>query len=100
MSPAGLEINTNGEDVALKLKKNLYRLKDVGRTWWEYLSAGLDKMGFKQYIANQCVWKKDAIVIIVYVDDCLVFANNRATPMAKNVIEKHRQKNTSKALTN
>eukprot|EP00957_Ditylum_brightwellii_P071855 5461155-Ditylum_brightwellii.AAC.1 len=34
-------------------------------------------MGFKQCLADQCVWKKDSIVIIVYVDDCLVFGNEK-----------------------
>eukprot|EP00957_Ditylum_brightwellii_P056609 4291001-Ditylum_brightwellii.AAC.1 len=75
--PAGITINTNGEDVVLKLKKNLYGLKDAGRTWWEHLSSGLEKMGFRQCEADQCVWKKDGVVIIVYVDDCLIFGNTK-----------------------
>eukprot|EP00957_Ditylum_brightwellii_P087762 6682759-Ditylum_brightwellii.AAC.1 len=29
----GITINNNGQDLVLKLKKNLYRLKDAGRTW-------------------------------------------------------------------
>eukprot|EP00957_Ditylum_brightwellii_P155298 11822222-Ditylum_brightwellii.AAC.1 len=34
-------------------------------------------MGFKQCMADQCVWKRDSIVIIVYVDDCLIFGNEK-----------------------
>eukprot|EP00957_Ditylum_brightwellii_P109574 8357192-Ditylum_brightwellii.AAC.1 len=34
-------------------------------------------MGFKQCEADQCVWKKDGLVIIVYVDDCLIFGNSK-----------------------
>ena len=59
----------------LKLRKNLYWLKDVGRTWWEHLSEGLEKIGFKQYNADQCVWIKGGIVVAVYVDDCFIFEN-------------------------
>eukprot|EP00957_Ditylum_brightwellii_P121162 9240681-Ditylum_brightwellii.AAC.1 len=54
-SPAGIKISTDGEDVVLKLKKNLYGLKDDGRTWWEHLSLGLDKFGFRQCTSNLCV---------------------------------------------
>eukprot|EP00957_Ditylum_brightwellii_P035403 2684580-Ditylum_brightwellii.AAC.1 len=73
--PAGIKLNTNGEDVVIKLRKNLYGLKDTGRTWWENLSEGLEKIGFKQCNADQCVWIKDGIVVVVYVDDCLTFGN-------------------------
>ena len=76
-SSAGVIINNHGQDLVLKLKKNLYGLKDAGRTWWEHLSSGLEEMGFKQYVADQCVCKRDGIIIIVYVDDCLVFANDK-----------------------
>eukprot|EP00957_Ditylum_brightwellii_P169816 12925695-Ditylum_brightwellii.AAC.1 len=34
-------------------------------------------MGFKQCEADHCVWKKDGLVIIVYVDDCLIFGNSK-----------------------
>ena len=73
--PAGIIINTHGEDQLLKLKKNLYGLKDSGTTWWEHLSEGLEEMGFRQCQSDQCVWMKDGVVIVVYVDDCLIFAN-------------------------
>eukprot|EP00957_Ditylum_brightwellii_P129114 9848558-Ditylum_brightwellii.AAC.1 len=57
--PAGIVINTGGQDLVLTLKKNLYGLKDAGRTWCEHLASGLKGMGFKQCEADQCVWKKD-----------------------------------------
>eukprot|EP00957_Ditylum_brightwellii_P040558 3069584-Ditylum_brightwellii.AAC.1 len=34
-------------------------------------------MGFTQCQADQCVFKKDEIIIIVYIDDCLVFADSK-----------------------
>eukprot|EP00957_Ditylum_brightwellii_P027373 2069429-Ditylum_brightwellii.AAC.1 len=51
--PAGVMMNTGGQDLVLKLKKNLYGLKDAGRTWWEHLASGLKEMGFKQCEADQ-----------------------------------------------
>eukprot|EP00957_Ditylum_brightwellii_P122357 9331467-Ditylum_brightwellii.AAC.1 len=73
--PAGIILNINGEDVVLKLRKNLYGLKDAERTWWEHLSEGLEKIGFKPCNADQCVWIKDGIVVVVYVDNYLIFGN-------------------------
>eukprot|EP00957_Ditylum_brightwellii_P013783 1038588-Ditylum_brightwellii.AAC.2 len=66
-----------GQDLVLKLRKKLYGLKDDERAWWEHLSSGLEQMGFKQCLADQCVWKRDGIIIIVYVDDCLFFGNDK-----------------------
>eukprot|EP00957_Ditylum_brightwellii_P130263 9937040-Ditylum_brightwellii.AAC.2 len=34
-------------------------------------------MGLKQCETDQCVWKKDDLVIIVYVDNCLMFRNSK-----------------------
>eukprot|EP00957_Ditylum_brightwellii_P211303 15366023-Ditylum_brightwellii.AAC.2 len=73
----GIIISGNGNDYVLQLKKNLYGLKDTGRTWWEHLSSGLERMGFKQCNAKMCVFKKDGVIIIVYVNDCLIFANSK-----------------------
>eukprot|EP00957_Ditylum_brightwellii_P177490 13518748-Ditylum_brightwellii.AAC.1 len=55
--PVGIVINTGGQDIALKFKKNLYGLKD--------------------FEADQCLWKNDGMVIIVYVDDCIIFGNSK-----------------------
>ena len=35
---AGIIINTDGDDQVLKIKKNLYGIKDAGRNLWKYLS--------------------------------------------------------------
>eukprot|EP00957_Ditylum_brightwellii_P047770 3628878-Ditylum_brightwellii.AAC.1 len=88
--PAGIAINTGGQDLVLKLKKNLYGLKNAGRTWWEHLASGLERMGLKQCEANQYVWKKDGLVIIVYVDNCLIFGNSKDN--VDKVVEKLRKR--------
>ena len=58
----------------LKLKKNLYGLKDARRTWWQYLSEGLVEMGFTQCQTDQCVFLKDDVIILIYVDDCCIIS--------------------------
>eukprot|EP00957_Ditylum_brightwellii_P136952 10444293-Ditylum_brightwellii.AAC.1 len=87
--PAGIILNTNGEDMVLKLRTDLYGLKDARRTWWEHLSEGLEKIGFRHCNIDQCIWTKEGIVVIVYVDDGLVFGNDES---AVEVLVKELQK--------
>ena len=42
----GIKMNFHGKDCVLKLKKNIYGLKDTGRTWCENCSEGLHNIGF------------------------------------------------------
>ena len=44
--PAGVVLNDKNGEMVLKLLKNLYGLKDAGRTWFEHLSDGLSSMNF------------------------------------------------------
>ena len=72
-TPQGVLLAQGRSNVVLKLKKNLYGLKDAGRTWWEHLSAGLEDMGFTQSAVDNCLWTKGTTTIIIYVDDCIIF---------------------------
>ena len=49
--PKGFSVSTPGHYL-LKLKKNVYGLKDAGRTWHEHLKKGLLDRGFKQGIVT------------------------------------------------
>ena len=74
----------------LQLKKNLYGLKDAGRTWWEHLSEGLLQMGFKQCQTDQCVFYKDDIIILIYVDDCCIISKNeKGIQDTMNALKEH-----------
>ena len=68
----------DNRDYVLKLVKNLYGLKDAGRTWFEHLKEGLENLGFKSSEVDPCIFYKQGCVILVYVDDCLVFAECKA----------------------
>lgn len=76
MTPTGISLDNNDGDTVLKLRKNLYGLKDAGRTWWEFLSDGLHEMGFHQTETDQCVFIKDDVIILIYVDDCVIISKD------------------------
>ena len=68
----GVSFGDKHQDVVLQLKKNLYGLKDAGLTWWEMISKGLLDLGFEQTETYQCVFKKENVIILIYVDDCII----------------------------
>jgi hypothetical protein len=68
--PKGIETkHGNGKTHVLKLLKNLYGQKQAGRVWNQYLTKGLTKIGFKQSKVDECVFFRDNVIFIVYVDD-------------------------------
>ena len=72
--PAGIVLNDNNGQLVLKLLKNLYGLKDAGRTWFEHLSYGLIDMGFKATSSDPCIFIRNSDIIILYVDDCVIIS--------------------------
>ena len=70
--PKGFSVSAPG-DYLLKLKKNVYGLKDAGRTWHEHLKKGLLDRGFKQGIVDPCVFYKETLILLIYVDDVICF---------------------------
>ena len=77
--PAGVcsDAGTRKEYV-LKLKKNLYGLKDAAHNWFQMLSKGLtgSKLGFKPSEVDPCVFYREDAIILTYVDDCLIFSKD------------------------
>ena len=62
-----------------KLLKNLYGLKDAGRTWNEHLKDGLLERGWKQSMIDECLYIKNDMLLIVYVDNaCIISPNSKA----------------------
>ena len=62
------------KDYVLRLKKNFYGLKQASFNWNKLLKAGLLKQGFKQSQIDPCLFLKNNIVCVVYVDDTIFFA--------------------------
>mmetsp|Transcript_21406 Transcript_21406/g.29988 ORF Transcript_21406/g.29988 Transcript_21406/m.29988 type:complete len:240 (+) Transcript_21406:2-721(+) len=79
--PLGCEA-PEGDYVCLLLK-NLYRLKQAAKTWFKHLRDTLmmdeDKggYGFKQSATDPCLFYKDGVILISWVDDCLIFAKSK-----------------------
>ncbi|CAJ1954060.1 unnamed protein product [Cylindrotheca closterium] len=56
-----------------KLLQNLYGFKDAGRTWSQFLHKGLIDRGWKQSSIDSCLYTKQNIILVLYVDDaCLL----------------------------
>ena len=64
------------DDYVLKLRKNLYGLKQAAYNWHELLKAGLLKLGFKQSEHEPCLFLKKDITCLLYVDDTLFFSKS------------------------
>jgi len=73
--PAGMDSpGTDRKQYVLKLKKNLYGLKQAGLNWFEYLKSGLTERGFKQSKVDPCVFYRNDAILLVYVDDCIILS--------------------------
>ena len=58
----------------LKLKKNLYGLRQAGYNWHEKLKQGLLNHGFCQSVVDPCLFLHNDCILVVYVNDCLLFS--------------------------
>ena len=70
--PAGYKVSKPGKYL-LKLKKNVYGLKDAGRTWHEHLKQGLLDRHFIQSKVDPCIFYKGTLILLIYVDDVICF---------------------------
>jgi len=71
--------NINSHDYVLKLHKNLYGLKQARYNWFLKLHQGLLDCGFTQSKVNLCLFWKDDVFLVAYMDDCLIFAKTDDT---------------------
>jgi hypothetical protein len=70
--PAGFE--HKNEKWALKLKLNLYGLVQASRKWFLKLSAIYERILFKQSKYDPCLLLRKDMIIVLYTDDCLLYA--------------------------
>ena len=56
----------------LKLNKNLYGLKQGSLHFYEKLKASLVDRGFKPSDIDTCLYIGNGIIILTYVDDCII----------------------------
>ena len=68
--------NGDRKGYVLKLNKSLYGLKQASHNWFNYLGEALSNRGFIQSQVDKCVWFKEGIVLLQYVDDLLIVGIN------------------------
>lgn len=62
-----------------KLIKNLYGLKDAGKTWFEFLCNNIPERGWKQSKIDQCPFTKDNSILFICVNSAiLIFPDTTA----------------------
>ena len=72
-----MSANQGAKNYALRLRKNLYGLRQAAMNWFEHLKTGLIKRGFRQSTIDPCLFTKDDMILLVYVDDTLIFAKDQ-----------------------
>ena len=61
----------------LKLQNNLYGLKQAGHNWFENLSGALGNLSINPSKVDPCVFIVEDVIILVYVDDCLILSRDK-----------------------
>ena len=69
----------NSDVYVLLISKNLYGLKQAGNNWFDKLRDSLLSRGFRQSSIDPCLFIRKDLILIVYVDDCLLFAKAAST---------------------
>jgi hypothetical protein len=68
------EANRNS-DKLMSFLRIMYELKQTGHNWYNTLTEELLKVGFCQSKVDKCLFIHSCVVI-VYVDDCLLFSHS------------------------
>ena len=69
--------NRNSKTHMLKLLKNIYGLKQVGRVWNQHFHSGLSKLGYQQSDIDPCSYYKGKLLLAVYIDDCIMASEEK-----------------------
>ncbi len=77
--PAGMQLHGIPNDAhhmyILKLEKSLYGLKQASANWYDMLKKALENCGLQESVADACVFFKKDMIVLVYVDDCILISN-------------------------
>ena len=83
----------NKQVYVIELKSILYGLKQASANWYDCLKTGIERCGFKESQTDSCVFIKKGMVILCYVDDCILISEKKQmldgfVNILKNGIEK------------
>ena len=79
--PIGFQVDGQTEkesecNYRLKLDKNLYGLKQGSHNWYKMLKRGLEDRGFISSAVDPCIYLRDGLIVLTYVDDCVIVGNS------------------------
>ncbi len=63
----------------IQLKCNLYECKQAARNWFQHLTQGLLAEGLKDIKVDFCLFIWQDCLVVIFTDDCLIFAYNDRT---------------------
>jgi hypothetical protein len=77
--PPGIDVGKDAQKDAyvISLKSSLYGLKQSSANWYECLKKGLERRGFTESKSDPCVFLKKDMIILTYVDDCILISNKK-----------------------
>lgn len=73
-SPDGLKLCETGQ--VLKLRRGLYGLKQAPRLWHDKWESVMETMGFKKLLADDCVYRRGDLWMLLYVDDIILMSQD------------------------
>jgi hypothetical protein len=72
--PKGVHMPSGNTNIhVFKLLKNLYGQRKAGRVWNKHLTSVLVKVSFIQSKVDECVFCRDGVIFMLYVDDGMIF---------------------------
>ena len=75
--PQGIQTaHKNSKDHMLKLEKNIYGQKQAGCVWNSFLVDKLMSIRFTPSLIDDCVFFRDDIIFMVYVDNGIFLGND------------------------
>jgi hypothetical protein len=75
--PMGIVVGSHESEsrgYVLRLKKSLYGLKQASLNWFEKFKQGLMDRGFRPLEIDPCLYLKANMILLTYVDDCIIFS--------------------------
>ena len=72
--PKGFTVEGGNAVHCLKNLKNIYGQRQAGRVWSLHLKRGLQGCGCTQSTVDKCVFYKEQVIFMVYVDDAILIS--------------------------
>ena len=64
------------DDQMLKLQKGLYGLRQAPGLWYNNCKTVMSSISFKRLLSEDCVFRRDDVWILLYVDDIVLIGKN------------------------